>query len=248
MARLLVPVNRSWRGSQRSLDTPSERVKPTVKGRDVNSRFLSPSSKTLSLAVEGKNSYVSTVACLFGRSGPSHIVWFIVAVIVNAINRVFYRRTFAHVRQEILKRLAPSLTDFDASSAVACIRNMLGIGTSGYHARPDKVFRRCIAWINAVAMFQRRLFLSQAILGVATTANSGFSTQGIRGGGVHITTRTLTKPVPSLDLEMMWPFGLLDNRESSKGLTDKTAAVVNFAFAHDPIITYQAVDVKEVSH
>ena len=59
----------------------------------------------------------SFVLCLLKACGPAAIVRLIVAVVVVAFDGVFRRRTATHVREEILERVQPALTDADATTA-----------------------------------------------------------------------------------------------------------------------------------
>ena len=78
---------------------------------------------------------------LFSRCGPTAIRGFIVAVIVDAINRVFRAGTWPHVVQKLFKRVQPCLADVNATAAVVGIALNVGIQTAFAHVVIGTIFR-----------------------------------------------------------------------------------------------------------
>jgi hypothetical protein len=83
----------------------------------------------------------SGIGCLFSGRGPSTIRGFVVAVVVDAIDRVA-RRTAAHVGQKVIERKSPSLAYGNAPSAVILIPDVARVLASSLHALPNLVFGR----------------------------------------------------------------------------------------------------------
>lgn len=88
-----------------------------------------------------KNRPPAPVTALFFRCRPSTILGRVRAVIVNTVDRVTWRRTAAHVRQECFVRAAPAGTDHNAASAVVWIPLVFGIGAALHHRGPRMVLR-----------------------------------------------------------------------------------------------------------
>ena len=78
------------------------------------------------------------LSLLFG-SGPSAIVWLVMAVVVYSVNAVFWRRRVAHVRVESVKAFQPPITDPDASRSVVLPADTPGIVASVLHSIPRSV-------------------------------------------------------------------------------------------------------------
>jgi hypothetical protein len=83
------------------------------------------------------------IEALFRISRPTAIAGFVMAIIVDAVQGS-PGRTIAHVSQECLERLTPSLADGNAPAAIPEIGAMAGVGTSLNHPMPRAV-RPCSA-------------------------------------------------------------------------------------------------------
>src|SRR6185369_5762592 len=104
------------------------------------SKLIFPVGYAHRLALECQHLSHATIANLNGSFCPSAIRRLIVAVVVNAVNRVFRGRTQPHVAQEILKQ-HPSLANGDASSTVVFVSNKFGVGATSTHAHPREMLR-----------------------------------------------------------------------------------------------------------
>jgi hypothetical protein len=80
------------------------------------------------------------VSRLLGGSGPSAIRRFVVAVVVDAIQRVSLGWSASHIGKERFKGIAPTVTDRNAAPAVSFVVIMFRVVTAGLHALPDFVF------------------------------------------------------------------------------------------------------------
>lgn len=79
---------------------------------------------------------------LLPTRGPSAIGWLVVAVIVDAIQRVIRRRSLTHVEQECRVGLLPSLAHRNASASIVWPRRNLWIEAAADDVAPDSVLRR----------------------------------------------------------------------------------------------------------
>lgn len=84
---------------------------------------------------------LSLVGELLFAGRPSAILGRVIAVHVNAINRMASGRFFAHVGQEVGEAIAPSLTNFDAARPVILIRDIFLVFAPRNHSEPSSVFR-----------------------------------------------------------------------------------------------------------
>jgi hypothetical protein len=78
------------------------------------------------------------VTSLFGLSRPTTIAGLVISVIVNSIQRKLGRRTLSHVGKKVLK-LMPSLTDSNASSAIAVEPRLVRVFAAIEHVAPSVV-------------------------------------------------------------------------------------------------------------
>lgn len=76
------------------------------------------------------------------RSRPSHIGRLVVAVVVDAINRMLPTWPWSNIGVERLERVAPSVADGDTSSSVVGIALKSWIPASVLHANPDSILWR----------------------------------------------------------------------------------------------------------
>lgn len=92
---------------------------------------------------------VSPVLGLLTISGPAAVAWLIVAIVVDAFNRMFGRRTRTHVAVEVQEIIGPSLAYTDTPESVVLVP--LGRMTPGLHASPLLVLDTKVA-ARGVAM------------------------------------------------------------------------------------------------
>jgi len=78
----------------------------------------------------------SSIIVLLHPRRPATIVWFVIAIVVNAIKREA-RRLFAHVRKEIFKAVAPTVANLDAATAVIFKLFNPWIVASRFHVGPS---------------------------------------------------------------------------------------------------------------
>jgi hypothetical protein len=109
---------------------------------------------------------MTTIRILFFVGGPSTIIGLIVAVVIDAIDTVFWAWTSSHIGKKI-NVVFPSFTYFDSSSSIKGVSLAIFIKASLAHATPDHPFRRV-----SFPMFM--VNLAKAIF-CPTSARYGFS-------------------------------------------------------------------------
>lgn len=84
----------------------------------------------------------SLIDSLFSWSCPAAIARLVIAVRVNAIDRVVFRRSRPHVGVEVLEAVEPSLADRNAASPVASVVFATETAASVFDTGPRKVLAR----------------------------------------------------------------------------------------------------------
>lgn len=88
----------------------------------------------------GELARISAIGALLFPRSPATIAWLVVAIVVDAINRMLGRGTDAYVSKEILK-FKPSVADFYSSAAVPRVTLFVRVSAAPKHSRPYFVFR-----------------------------------------------------------------------------------------------------------
>lgn len=104
-----------------------------------------PVFQTHGFIIKCKQSSLSSIVLLLFSSAPLAIIWFVVAVVVNPVKRVFATWLWPHVRQEVKKRLSPFCAYSYASSAVPMVSTGVRIVAACFHHFPRIVFNGCLA-------------------------------------------------------------------------------------------------------
>lgn len=85
----------------------------------------------------------SCVGSLFFSGSPSHVSWFVVAIIVwKSVKAMVHRRSWPYVFEERLKGIPPSLAYLDSSTSVATVVDASSVMTALLHAAPNPVLGR----------------------------------------------------------------------------------------------------------
>ncbi len=133
--RRLPPVAITRTNRQRILYRPAVRQSP-AQAAIRDSRYSRPFGQRVGFAVAHKNPVCVRVVGLFHRRCPSAIARLVVAIRINAIQRVLSPRTRPHVCIEVFKRLAPAGTDLNPPAAVKVILGVVGIAAPLTHGAP----------------------------------------------------------------------------------------------------------------
>lgn len=110
-----------------------------------DSRNLRPLCHGLFLAPKCHVDGVLFVQRLLFTCCPAAVAWLVIAVHVNAINRVFRGWAAAHVFKKCRKGISPSLANRNSPSTIAAIASRSGVGASGNHCVPCLHLRRRLA-------------------------------------------------------------------------------------------------------
>ena len=81
-----------------------------------------------------------TICALLLGGCPPHIARFIVSVVIwPSVQGMLLRRRIAHISQEILKGMSPSVTHCDSSAAPIIVLAVIGIVTTLVHVCPSTI-------------------------------------------------------------------------------------------------------------
>lgn len=131
-----------------------------------NSTLSFPLRDRKGLTIARDESGCSPVIGINLNSSPSAISWFVVSIIIYAVNLMFFAGSLSHIGKEILKRLKPSIAYFNATASVIAKRRIRLIEAPIFHRLPSFIFWRfaCImSSVKAIAFHVfGRLFALQA--------------------------------------------------------------------------------------
>ncbi len=118
---------------------------------DAQARVVRPFAQGAGLSVKRQSPVISTIVSLLRTGRPSTIRRLVVAVRIDAIQRMLRRWTSPHVRQEGIKRLAPWRADGDAAATVQRVRLLARKPAARFHRSPDTVLYGSCAAVPTVA-------------------------------------------------------------------------------------------------
>lgn len=154
--------DRRSRVRQRFSDTPTLLIQSSGNRVALDAGSARPVCEAQSLSVVGQVSGMAGVQRLLPWRGPSAVARFIVAIVVDAINRVLGRRLRSHVLVEVEKGVAPAIADGDATSAPFAKTRVLGIGASLNQTRPGAMLSSVIQSVGFVITTSARLMAAIA--------------------------------------------------------------------------------------
>lgn len=83
----------------------------------------------------------TTIADLLSLRRPSAVARLIILIVINPVDAVCWRRTAAHISDEVQIRGVPTVTDANATRAVLRVPRIIRIIATLAHLRPDLIFR-----------------------------------------------------------------------------------------------------------
>jgi hypothetical protein len=86
----------------------------------------------------------SAIVGLLFACAPHAIVWAIIAVVVFSVQGVAWRWLGAHIRNEVLNGIQPSVAHFDSTTTISWIVVMIWIQASVSHVKPVAVLGRLL--------------------------------------------------------------------------------------------------------
>jgi hypothetical protein len=101
-----------------------------------------PNRQRLSFPSKRHLAIRTSITRLLSSRGPPAIRRFVIAIVVDPIDRMLGRRTWPHVLQEVVER-EPSIADAYIPSSVSSILDVVLVETTGLHAVPGPVLWRC---------------------------------------------------------------------------------------------------------
>jgi len=125
--------------SKCTLNRPTSPQSRSQGGAFYSSDF-SPFRGTVGHTVKRKPYIVPFVSSLFFTGRPLTVVWGVVSLIINTVNRMFFGGSITHIRQEVLK-LTPSIAHGNSPAAITRVRFIIGICAALNNMRPRSVFR-----------------------------------------------------------------------------------------------------------
>lgn len=113
----LVPL--VGRFGQGSFIGPAE-LQPASDEVWCHAEDFGPFNDTACLAVQGQQAVAASVAHLLGMRRPATVGFFVGAVDVDSVNRVFRGWSRSHIGQEVVERFVPAGTNGDTPATVVC--------------------------------------------------------------------------------------------------------------------------------
>ncbi len=124
------------------MDGPSKLSDASINRLWFQSASLCPFVQGQRFAIVFKLDCSSSVAAVLLVRGPSAVTRLVGAVIVDAVNGVFWRRRLVHVFKKGREGIAPALADSNPTATVAMEGCVFWILATGDHATPDHIFPR----------------------------------------------------------------------------------------------------------
>lgn len=149
--------------------------------------FVGDSAKNLPTALTAGLSG-TPICALFCSGGPSDVARFVVASVVDPVERVKTRWASSNVFEKRCEVMAPVVANANPSTAVVRVLRRLWVEASGFHVRPGRVLGRVSHAVRAISISSG--FVSQA------SARFSVSNSEVAGRGrYHRPARTSTYPL-----------------------------------------------------
>lgn len=185
----------------------------------LNVQVSSPSPNALRFSVISEVNHLASILALLKWCRPATVAWFVIPVVVNAVDACSNKRPFSHVSQKVDEGMPPSVAYTYSSCAVVFVLRIVGIVASGLHHLPRRVFWCSMTTALRLASASARLCASLAKI---ATGHSGC-----------VATLAAAKPHGLLPDEMK-----IDHDEISVGLP---------AFVFDSSIDYGRVALSHLN-
>ncbi len=158
--------------------------KPMRKAIDGYTDMVGPFFKGFTFSVMRDVSAACRMLVLLLACGPSAVVKFVVAIVINAVNRVLWSWSRPHIIKKRLKRVSPLVAHRDASPAIMTISGVVRVATSKFHALPGTILVRAISSVGSNL--------------ISVQASTATSMAACKPGGLHrdnVSARTQAVPV-----------------------------------------------------
>jgi len=164
-----------------SLDSPTETCQSARQCLVLDSKSLTPFGQAERLTAKRNQTILPRVALLHQERCPSHIAWFIAALIVDAIQRMLCGRLLSDLSIERHEVGAPRIAHRDAPPAVSSERAIAWIVAAFARLPPRLIFTRLresvLALISATTAVR-----TQPLLGIAWRVQTSALVAGTRFG------------------------------------------------------------------
>lgn len=202
-----------------------------LQGASVDTSFSSPLSKRLFSAVKRIAFDVSLIVVLLFACSPLAVFRRVAERVVFA----FYRHTirlFAHIGEERLKRILPTITNGNPSSTIIGERLATRIVTSLFYMFPNAIGRRSVHTVGDVEGF---------VMLTHTTSATHFLT-GSEPSGIALGFRAALAKAKPFRLPVWVASKIANYGQAMKRLTDQINEITsNFLNCHSIIIPQMGV-------
>lgn len=192
--------------SKRLLNAPSEFSQSLIDHVSVYPGSSSPLHKVEGLSSPCYSSIISFVVCLLDGRRPLAICRFIVAVIVNSVNRVITRWPYPHIAKKC-RETAPFLTHSYSPSAIVCIVSRQRVEAPISNSTPCSIFDRFRHSVNSCSVSAQ----------FSANASAGCRCSSSQGLGVYFNQFSASAHAEPLRFMLDW-IGLRNHRPEAKFL------------------------------
>ena len=133
----------TWKGECLGIIPPSAHAIPETRATDA--RLAAPLGNCLSFPEIGKPPVGASVVRLFLLCCPSHVSRLVVAVVVDAVQRVRFSRGNSNIGKKCVKRVTPLVADRNSAFVVIAV----DIVAARFHAHPTNVLVACVSSLCA---------------------------------------------------------------------------------------------------
>lgn len=144
-----------------------------------DAEFARPFCQCSSYSLVGNQMIVSFVVSLLKAISPPAIIWRIVSIIVNALNRMTRRWSLPHVGVKILEGIDPAVAHGYTTTAVSWICRNVRVCTSRFYVRPTSVLRRlyhAVGCVYSARFFSNKTSTASSMPASQMAAGSDYST------------------------------------------------------------------------
>lgn len=132
----------------------------------------------------------TSIGGLFLGGCPAAISWFVITIIINALQHQIWHRTFAHIIKEC-EEIVPAFTNLDASSTVIFIIFARGTLATVSHRFPNRIFG---CSVGSARLPMNRIPGYKNVANKATAASDGAISKKFCRDHVSLSANTPTKP------------------------------------------------------
>ncbi len=133
-----------------------------------------------SVNVSKKFRALPLISKLLFASGPSAILWRVISVHINAVNRVIGRRLRSHISKKVRETVAPAFANLNATRSVVFVGDVFGVFAPRNHREPSSVFRG--SWLATTDATRRAVGRICRYRSFDLVASAAFRISGLKVG------------------------------------------------------------------